>query len=832
MPKNKNDNDSNDDNDNDGDDDDSSSKFTTDKFGNTLSKIEAKQRAADEKIRSAAKARRLAKATATAVAIDGDASVGSSGTHNNNCRPQWLQEYDKVKAKLAEGKKKLSGKEKKLLKRGEARVAEDKELGITYGNDDNDNDNDNNNNTNTTIAVAAEVARKALLQRLEGFSFSVDTVRGGSSRGDGDNSEEDAAATVTSSRDRDVVIKGLSISAPAKPLLVNADVTLSHGRRYGLIGANGRGKSTLLRFLAARKLPGIPSTLDILLVEQEVAASDTHSILADVLSADTHRATLLQEEQTLFAILEQDGDNNNEGEEEEKTATLSNKQADTTAVPNNSNHNHNSLEIIVARITAISEELDAIGAENAEARARVILSGLGFTTTMVDNSTSTLSGGWRMRVSLAKALFVAPRLLLLDEPTNHLDLDALLWLDSYLTTKFPTTSTVLTVSHDRDFLDEICTDLILLTDDGGLEYHTGGVDRLNAGLASRIHKRTKDYALQQKMLKTEQKKHPNLKLEKIRSRIATKLQIPRLAEKPREYKVQFELVAPDDAKTAPGLSVDLRDVHFSYGGGSSSSSSSSTPTTNAADTHEGAFLGFQGLNLCIDANTRAAIVGANGSGKSTLLKLIAGILEPTKKGEINRGRKLKIGYYDQHFSELKNCKSNASAVDFLLSNYATSLSSSAQEARKWLGKFGLDSARHVIPIKDLSGGQKARVCFASIALRRPHLLILDEPTNHLDLESCDALIEGLESYNGGVLAVTHDVCLVDALSRDADGFDMPLYVCKDSTVVLERGGFTKYKRDLEAAAAVREKREAAEARKRAARRAKEHRNRLTKFSAS
>ena len=478
MPKNKNDNDTNDDdNDNDGDDDDSSSKFTTDKFGNTLSKIEAKQRAADEKIRSAAKARRLAKATATAVATDGDASVGSSGTHNNNCRPQWLQEYDKVKAKLAEGKKKLSGKEKKLLKRGEARVAEDKELGITYGNDDNDNNNNTNNNNTTTTAVAAEAARKALLQRLEGFSFSVDTVRGGSSRGDGDNSEEDAGATATSSRDRDVVIKGLSISAPAKPLLVNADVTLSHGRRYGLIGANGRGKSTLLRFLAARKLPGIPSTLDILLVEQEVAASDTHSILADVLSADTHRATLLQEEQTLFAILEQDGDNNNEDEEEEKTATLSKKQADTTAVPNNSNNNHNSLEIIVARITAISEELDAIGAENAEARARVILSGLGFTTTMVDNSTSTLSGGWRMRVSLAKALFVAPRLLLLDEPTNHLDLDALLWLDSYLTTKFPTTSTVLTVSHDRDFLDEICTDLILLTDDGGLDYHRGGLDR-------------------------------------------------------------------------------------------------------------------------------------------------------------------------------------------------------------------------------------------------------------------------------------------------------------------------------------------------------------------
>lgn len=369
------------------------------------------------------------------------------------------------------------------------------------------------------------------------------------------------------------------------------------------------------------------------------------------------------------------------------------------------------------------------------------------------------------------------------------------------------------MSHDRDFLDETCTDLILLTDDGGLEYHRGGLQRLNEGAACRNAKRAKDYALQQKMLKAERAKHPSLKLDKLKSRVATKLDVPRLAEKPREYKVHFDLVAPDDAKTGAGLSVDLRDVHFSYDG--------------SAQGHEGAFKGFKGLNFCIDAHTRAAIVGANGSGKSTLLKLIAGSLDPTK-GEVNHGRKLKIGYYDQHFSELKRCAPNASAVDYLLSNYASSLSS-AQEARKWLGKFGLDSARHVMCVKDLSGGQKARVCFASIALRRPHLLILDEPTNHLDLESIDALIEGLKTYNGGVLAVSHDACLVNALSRDADGIEMPLYVCKDSSVVLERGGFAKYKRDLEAKAEAREKRATADAQKRAAKRARERKEKLARL---
>lgn len=752
-----------------------SGKFTTDKFGNTISKQEARQREADEKIRAEAKARRLAKAKAreeAAVAEDNKAPADDVG--GNIDRPQWLQDYDKVKAKQAEGKK-LSGKEKKLLKRGEARVAEDEALGITCGG-------------GAAAAGEEETSLPPPDKRLEGFSLTVTPGNNNNNSGDDDDDGGNRP------NDRDVVIKGISISAPEKPLLVNADLTLARGRRYGLIGANGRGKSTLLRFLAARRLPGVPSSLDILLVEQEVAASETRSVLEDVVSADERRTVLLKEEGELFAALEDGGEGGEDG-------------------------GGNDVETAVAKLTAVADELEAIGSDGAEARARAILSGLGFADATMNDSTSKLSGGWRMRVSLARALFATPRLLLLDEPTNHLDLDAVLWLDSYLTTTFPDTSTVLTVSHDRDFLDETCTDLILLTDDGGLEYHRGGLRRLNEGAASRNAKRAKDYALQQKMLAAERAKHPNLKPEKLNTRIAAKLKVPRLAEKPREYKVHFDLVAPDDAKTGAGLSIDLRDVYFSYDDDHGS----------IQNREEGGalFEGFKGLNLCFDAHTRAAIVGANGSGKSTLLKLVAGTLAP-KKGEVNHGRNLEIGYYDQHFSELKNCSPSASAVDYLLSNYGRSLSS-AQEARKWLGKFGLDSARHVMPVRDLSGGQKARVCFASIALRRPHILVLDEPTNHLDLESIDALIEGLETYEGGVLAVSHDACLVEALSRDADGFEMPLYVCKNSSVVLERGGFRKYKLDLEAAAEAREKKAAADAQRRAAKRARERKEKLAKL---
>ena len=217
------------------DSDDSSGKFTTDKMGNTISKIALKQKNAEEEKRAAAKARRAAKATTKSTTESSIATESTSDDSTKNIRPQWLQDYDKVKAKLAASGKKPSGKEKKLLKRGQAREAEDAELGVTYGDAEDSNS-------------------MPLDKRLEGFSLSL--PRGGQTcNTDDDSNNED--------RSRDVVIKGFSISAPEKPLLVNADLTLVQGRRYGLIGANGRGKSTLLRFLAARRLP-VPSTLDII----------------------------------------------------------------------------------------------------------------------------------------------------------------------------------------------------------------------------------------------------------------------------------------------------------------------------------------------------------------------------------------------------------------------------------------------------------------------------------------------------------------------------------------------------------------------------------------
>ena len=274
----------------------------------------------------------------------------------------------------------------------------------------------------------------------------------------------------------------------------------------------------MLRFLAARRLP-VPQSVDVLLVDQE-ASFQGASVLEDVLEADTTRSSLLAEEAALWSDIENG----------------------TTAA--------------AERLAAVCDELEAIDADAAEGRAQAVLAGLGFSDAMVAGPASKLSGGWRVRAALARALFAPPSLLLLDEPTNHLDLDAVLWLERYITDQLPASATLLTVSHDRGFLDETSTDLINLSDDGGLEAHRGGLAKLDAGAKARLAKRTKDYALQQKTLKEERSKHPSLKAEKLEQRVLDRLGAPRLVEKPREYAVHFDLRAPDDARSAAGCGID------------------------------------------------------------------------------------------------------------------------------------------------------------------------------------------------------------------------------------------------------------------------------------
>ncbi|EPY75798.1 ATP-binding cassette sub-family F member 1 isoform a [Camelus ferus] len=423
----------------------------------------------------------------------------------------------------------------------------------------------------------------------------------------------------------DIKLEKFSISAHGKELFVNADLYIVAGRRYGLVGPNGKGKTTLLKHIANRAL-SIPPNIDVLLCEQEVVADETPAVQA-VLRADTKRLKLLEEERRLQGQLE---------------------QGDDTAAE---------------RLEKVYEELRATGAAAAEAKARRILAGLGFDPEMQNRPTQKFSGGWRMRVSLARALFMEPTLLMLDEPTNHLDLNAVIWLNNYLQ---GWRKTLLIVSHDQGFLDDVCTDIIHLD-------------------AQRLHYYRGNYMTFKKMYQQKQK------------------------ELLKQYEKQEK---------------KLKEL--------------------------------------------------KAGGKST---------KQATRGEMRKNHRLKIGFFNQQYAE--QLRMEETPTEYLQRGFNLPY----QDARKCLGRFGLESHAHTIQICKLSGGQKARVVFAELACREPDVLILDEPTNNLDIESIDALGEAINEYKGAVIVVSHDARLITETNCQ-------LWVVEEQSVSQIDGDFEDYKREV------------------------------------
>lgn len=520
--------------------------------------------------------------------------------------------------------------------------------------------------------------------------------------------------------DNAIKLEDFSISAAGKPLFVNASLSITFGRRYGLVGPNGHGKTTLLRHIADKKSLGLPSSLDILLCEQEVVADDTPAVQA-VMKADKKISQL-----------------------EEELKTLEKNDDDVAA----------------DRINAINEELVQLGADQAEPKARRILAGLGFTTPeMQDRPVKNFSGGWRMRVSLARALFMEPNLLLLDEPTNHLDLNAVIWLDNYLCAW---KKTLLVVSHDQSFLDNVCTDIIHL-DQKKLFYYRGNYSQFKTMLELKRKEQVKEYEKQQKQIKQLKQsgksgKQAEKKVKDEKTRRQGEVQQVDLLQKPKEYIVKFKFKQPTELQ--PPI-LGLYDVDFGYGDGP---------------------LIFKNINFGVDLSSRIAIVGPNGVGKSTFLKLLAGELEP-KSGERRVNHRARIAKFDQHSGEHLTSEENPT-------NYLQRVFNlDYQEARKYLGSFGLAAHAHTIPNCQLSGGQKSRVALCELALHGPHVLILDEPTNNLDLESIDALADALSTFEGGVVIVTHDERLIRAT-------DCVLYVVEDQSIEEIDGDFDDYRQEI------------------------------------
>lgn len=530
----------------------------------------------------------------------------------------------------------------------------------------------------------------------------------------------------------DIKVEKFSIAARGKTLYENASLQITAGRRYGLVGPNGMGKTTLLKHIAARLLP-IPKNIDLLLCEQDVQADDTLAIDA-VLKADKKRWDLLDEEKKVTTRID--------------AGEL--KLSD--------------------RLNEIYEELEAIGADKAEARARRILNGLGFTREMQERPTNHFSGGWRMRVSLSRALFMEPTLLMLDEPTNHLDLNAVIWLDNYLQ---GWKKTLLIVSHDQNFLDNVCTDMIHL-DMLKLNYYKGNYAKFKKMLVQKRSEQAKQYEKQEKKLremKTSGGKSTKQAEAKTKEALTRKQQKGRKTQqededatptelllRPRDYLVKFEF--PDPPPLQPPI-LGAHNVTFGY------------PNQP---------LLFNQLEFGIDLSSRVAIVGPNGVGKSTFLKLLMQVIEPTI-GEVRKNHRLRIGKFDQHSSD--QLSMDESPVEYLQRAYNIPY----QDSRKRLGMFGLPSHAHTIKMRDLSGGQKSRCALVDMAAAKPDVIILDEPTNNLDIESIDALSEAINEYKGAVIIVSHD----ERLIRETN---CSLYVAEHQSINEIEGGFDDYRREL------------------------------------
>jgi len=531
----------------------------------------------------------------------------------------------------------------------------------------------------------------------------------------------------------DIKIEKFSIAAKGKDLFRDASLMIAAGRRYGLVGPNGHGKTTLLRHIGSKSLQ-IPPNIDALICEQEVVA-DERSALETVLSSDEKRTSLLNECKDLEAQQEKGKD-------------------------------------VTERLNDVYDELRAIGADKAEPKARRLLAGLGFSREMQERATNKFSGGWRMRVSLARALFIEPTLLMLDEPTNHLDLNAVIWLDNYLQNW---KKTLLIVSHDQAFLDNVCTDIMHL-DQCKLWYYKGNYSMFKKMVVQKTRERVKDYEKQERRMKelknsgVMSKKKAEAKTKELLTRKQlkgqTKLQqknddeqgLTELLEKPREYTVKFRF--PETSTLQPPI-LGLYDASFNY------------PDQPPL---------FKNVEFGLDMDSRIAIVGPNGVGKSTFLGMLMGDLEATS-GEMRKNARLNIGRFDQHSGE--HLTAEESPTEYLMRLFNLPV----EKARKQLGSFGLQSHAHTIPMKDLSGGQKSRVALAELTLSAPDVVILDEPTNNLDIESIDALAEAIGEYQGGVIIVSHD----ERLIRDTE---CQLWVIEEQTINEVDGGFDDYRKEV------------------------------------
>jgi ATPase subunit of ABC transporter with duplicated ATPase domains len=492
-------------------------------------------------------------------------------------------------------------------------------------------------------------------------------------------------------------------------LFVDASFQLNPGETVGLVGPNGSGKTTLFRLITGEEVPdegeiSIPKKLTVGYFRQDVEESSGRSVLDEAILGSGRAGDLHHELERLHQAMSDP------------------EQADR-------------MDALLARFGEVQEEYEHLGGYALEAQAREVLHGLGFDDERIDGDIGALSGGWKMRVAMARVLLGRPDVLLMDEPTNHLDIESIVWLERFLKSR---SGALLMTSHDREFMNRVVGKIAEI-DDGEITMYSGNYDFYEREREIREANREAAYARQQAMLAKEQRFIDRFaahaaKAAQVQSRVKALEKIEKIELPKRRRIVHFDFRTPPRSGEQV---VVLEDVAKAYG---------------RRIVHDG-------LNVTIRRGERWCVMGKNGAGKSTLLKMVAGQLTPDR-GHVRLGASVKMGYFAQVSLDLLD--PDLTVEEQLRQDFPTE---SIGALRNLAGAFQFSGEDVDKKIRALSGGEKTRLVLARMLLVPPNFLVLDEPTNHLDLATKEMLLESLKGFDGTMLFVSHDRAFLRGLSN-------------------------------------------------------------------